>query len=187
MLNGWTRECNFTSGRGSQRSPDMELKVFWGLWSVSSFKILLQGKKWPSWEPSPKSMLSVGMWVEQLDQGALLQWIIEKSLAASGPRGTTAVWQLPLVHKLPTMYKRAQLGADVGMRVIQLKNWLQVKLNIGLYKVDHTCSLTVIHLSLHCSRSRLPAAFYRGKELATVSHYVFLSFKARFSARPHPT
>ena len=101
-------------------------------------------------------------------------------------RVTTTVWQFPLVHKLPTMYKRTQAGADVGMRDVQLKNWLQVKLKIGLYKIDHTCPVTVIHLSLHHSRSMLPAAFYRGKELATSSHYVFLNFNARFSARPYP-
>lgn len=84
------------------------------------------------------------------------------------------------------MYKRRKVGADVCMRVVQLKNWLQVKLKIGLYKIDHTCSVTVIHLSLHHSRSILPAAFYRGKELATVSHYVSLNFNAIFSARPYP-
>lgn len=52
------------------------------------------------------------------------------------------------------------------MRVVQLKNWLHVKFKIGLYKIDHTCSVTVIHMSRHHSRSRVPAAFYIGKELA---------------------
>lgn len=63
-------------------------------------------------------------------------------------RGTTIVWQFPLVHKLPTMYKRTQAGADVGMRVVQLKNWFQVKLKIGLYKIDHTCSVSYSPVSV---------------------------------------
>lgn len=134
---------------------------------------------------TPKPVLSVGMCVDWFDQGTLWLWIIEKSLLC-GPKSTTTVWQLPLVHELLTMYERRKVGADVCMRVVQLKNWLQVKLKIGLYKIDHTCSVTVIHLSLHHSRSILPAAFYRGKELATVSHYVSLNFNAIFSARPYP-
>lgn len=77
-------------------------------------------------------------------------------------------WQRPLLHKLPTMHKRTKLGADTGMRVVQLKNCLHVKFKIGLYKTDHTCSVTLIHLSRHHSRSMVPAAFYIRKALAVL-------------------
>lgn len=174
MLNGWTHESNVISGRGLQRSLDMDLRVFWAPWPALPFKILLQGKKHLifSGACSKATALSWNVYgVAWSGSTSAMDNLGEP--AANELRGTTTVWQFPLVHKLPTMYKRTQAGADVGMRVVQLKNWLQVKLKIGLYKIDHTCSVTVTHLSLHHSRSMLPAAFYRGKELATISHYVF--------------
>ena len=186
MLNRWTHGSDVTSGRGFPRSLAMDLRVFWGPWPALPFKILLQEKKkifsgayskatvvsWNvhgvAWSGSTSAMDNLG------------------EPAANELRGTATVWPFPLVHKLPTMYKRTQAGADVGMRVVQVKNWLQVKLKIGLYKIDHTCPVTVIHLSLYHSRSMLPVAFYRGEELATISHYAFLNFNAKFSARPYP-
>lgn len=118
-------------------------------------------------------ILSVGMCLEWLAQGAFLLRKTGKSSAVHWLRAPAAVWQLPFLHKLPTMHKRKKLAADVCMRVVQSKNWLQVKLKIGLYKIDHTCSVTVIHWSLHHPRSVMPAAFDIGKELATVSHDIF--------------
>lgn len=83
------------------------------------------------------------------------------------------------------MYKRTQAGADVGMRVVQLKNWFQVKLKIGLYKIDHTCSVSYSPVSVSL-KVNAAGCFYRGKGVATISHYLFLNFNARFSARPYP-